>query len=512
MSPPSPQASPRQGMTLQASSIQASMTILSEPVVRAFVCDINENPTTWNEKTGPLFTLLKDSENKACIIFTTMDEFSTNIDDKQQRQSTADVEQQKKLHVERQQKLQQWFPHTPAVFWSKTCEEHNGFFGSHTSSTLIPIPESSHASSFTDQITTSAAADHQELVSTYFRLIVKMLLSAKAQAQGFTSVSSGAADYEWHETGYLSASSDTKNLLLCFDVPADSIANLYQTMPKALDQVTGPFALHLLLLEGLAQLYDRSVWAMAKKVRGIEKQRLLESGRRVSTTSSLSSSFDPSANDTSKPIGLVQLRNSENFEHLFEISRHLAHSVETTQIATEVVERIKNACEYIHLAQGTPILAARVQKLNFLHSLFRGLSARSVSNEKRLTSEQVLLSNVISQRDSNVNKEMSNFSSQIALSAKEDGAAKKTIAVVTLTFLPATFVTALLGMNFFTVDSKTPGGRLTSTKDVWIFFVIAVPLTIIVLCIWWWWQRREVKRHNAGRSEKDVEDLGDAGS
>lgn len=79
MSPPSPQASPRQGMTLQASSIQASMTILSEPVVRAFVCgtclrrlisglsiadghlDINENPTTWNEKTGPLFTLLKVS-------------------------------------------------------------------------------------------------------------------------------------------------------------------------------------------------------------------------------------------------------------------------------------------------------------------------------------------------------------------------------------------------------------------------------------------------------------------
>ncbi|KAG9696117.1 hypothetical protein KCU95_g4527, partial [Aureobasidium melanogenum] len=283
-------------------------------------------------------------------------------------------------------------------------------------------------------------------------------------------------------------------------------------MPKALDQVTGPFALHILLLEELAQLYDRSVWAMAKKVRGIEKQRLLDSGRRVSTTSSLSSSFDPPANDTSKPIGLVQLRNSENFEHLFEISRHLAHSVETTQIATEVVERIKNACEYIHLAHGTPILATRVQKLNFLHSLFRGLSGRSVSNEKRLTSEQVLLSNVISQRDSNVNKEMSNFSSQIALSAKEDGAAMKTIAVVTLTFLPATFVTALLGMNFFTVDSKTPGGRLTSTKDVWIFFVIAVPLTIIVLCIWWWWQRREVKRHNAGRSEKDVEDLGDAGS
>lgn len=44
------------------------------------------------------------------------------------------------------------------------------------------------------------------------------------------------------------------------------------------------------------------------------------------------------------------------------------------------------------------------------------------------------LSNTISQSDSNI-------SSQIALATKEDGAAMKTIAVVTLTFLPATFVT-----------------------------------------------------------------------
>jgi len=37
-------------------------------------------------------------------------------------------------------------------------------------------------------------------------------------------------------------------------------------------------------------------------------------------------------------------------------------------------------------------MAMRAQKLNFLHSMLRGLSARSVSNEKRLTSEQVLVS------------------------------------------------------------------------------------------------------------------------
>jgi hypothetical protein len=37
-------------------------------------------------------------------------------------------------------------------------------------------------------------------------------------------------------------------------------------------------------------------------------------------------------------------------------------------------------------------LVMRAQKLNFLHSMLKGLHARSVSNEKRLTSEQVLVS------------------------------------------------------------------------------------------------------------------------
>jgi hypothetical protein len=109
----------------------------------------------------------------------------------------------------------------------------------------------------------------------------------------------------------------------------------------------------------------------------------------------------------------VPLETSEIFNHLFEISRHLAHGVEITQIAAEVVERMKNACEYVHLAHGTPILATRVQRLNFLHSLLRGLSARSVSNEKRLASEQLLVSllqSVLSNNDkvvTDVNRDIS---------------------------------------------------------------------------------------------------------
>jgi hypothetical protein len=46
-------------------------------------------------------------------------------------------------------------------------------------------------------------------------------------------------------------------------------------------------------------------------------------------------------------------------------------------------------------------------------------------------------------------------------------------------------------MNFFTIDSNSPGGHLRSSKDLWIYFAIAVPLTTIVMCFWWWWQKIE---------------------
>jgi hypothetical protein len=46
-------------------------------------------------------------------------------------------------------------------------------------------------------------------------------------------------------------------------------------------------------------------------------------------------------------------------------------------------------------------------------------------------------------------------------------------------------------LNFFTVDPSSLGGHLKSSKDLWIYFIIAVPLTTILSCTWWWWQTKE---------------------
>jgi hypothetical protein len=180
--------------------------------------------------------------------------------------------------AERQRELATWFPDTPAVFWSETCVEHNGFFGSHTSSkNAASSAKSSPASSSTAQTGTSSpsrsAADHQEDISTYFRLIVKMLDMSEPQKQTPLSSTSSEKDYKWHEMGFISFSSGSRSAIICFDVPEVVIKGLQDTPSVNSEHLSGPFGLHVPLLEKLVKLYDRSVWDMATKVRDIEKVR-----------------------------------------------------------------------------------------------------------------------------------------------------------------------------------------------------------------------------------------------
>lgn len=91
---------------------------------------------------------------------------------------------------------------------------------------------------------------------------------------------------------------------------------------------------------------------------------------------------------------------------------------------------------------------------------------------------------MMAQKDNDVNIE-------IARATRADSVAMKTIAIVTLTFLPATYVSALLGMNLFNFDPNAHGGHITYSPDLWIYFLASVLLSFLVLAIWWVWQRRE---------------------
>jgi Mg2+ and Co2+ transporter CorA len=110
----------------------------------------------------------------------------------------------------------------------------------------------------------------------------------------------------------------------------------------------------------------------------------------------------------------------------------------------------------------TPIpLETYYQDLAATLQLLSNLSQRSASNEARLRNEINLAFNVVNQQDTK---------------------AMRIISIVTLTFLPSTFVSTLFSMTFFRQPSdQQPWGV---SPQLWIYFVISVPLTAVTLALW----------------------------
>ena len=71
----------------------------------------------------------------------------------------------------------------------------------------------------------------------------------------------------------------------------------------------------------------------------------------------------------------------------------------------------------------------------------------------------------------------------IARDTKNDSAAMKTIAALTMIFLPATAVSSFFGMAFF----NGQGGVLTVTADWWLFLAATLPITVILFMVWASW-------------------------
>ncbi|KAI4722472.1 hypothetical protein E4T48_01305, partial [Aureobasidium sp. EXF-10727] len=317
----------------------------------------------------------------------------------------------------------------PDAFWSDTSARLNGYFGCST-----------------DPYNKSRPLMRYE---TTFRLIVKRL-----------DPKSGPKEYRWLEMSFFFKWTKSSSLFVCFDAPEEFPqkfeAALQARFGGASKIILEPYALHVVLMELSVPIYDQSVWDLSKRVRTIEKNR--------------------------------EYMTDTDFPGLHEVARHTAHATETVQVACNVLERMAVECEALAQRQSDDTeeqeMFERLEALKYQHSMMLGVAARSTSNEKRLSNEINLVFNMMAQKDNDVNID-------IARATRADSVAMKTIAVVTLTFLPATYVSALLGMNLFAYNPETNGGHISSSPDLWIYFVISIPLTAAVLTLWWVWQRRE---------------------
>ena len=178
-----------------------------------------------------------------------------------------------------------------------------------------------------------------------------------------------------------------------------------------------------------------------------------------------------------------------DYQRDHDIARHAIHVSETAELAVTTSDHILAMhADFVQRQLAKPAGSEsevcahhRVdKKLWFLEHTMHSLKARSASNRDRLLNEIQLAYNVVSQYDSQT-------SVAIGRATQYDSFSMRTIAFLTLAFLPATFISALFSMSFFNFDPE--GGGWSVSGKIWLYFVIAGPVTCITVLVWFYWQK-----------------------
>ncbi|KAL8911137.1 MAG: hypothetical protein Q9171_003628 [Xanthocarpia ochracea] len=123
-------------------------------------------------------------------------------------------------------------------------------------------------------------------------------------------------------------------------------------------------------------------------------------------------------------------------------------------------------------------------------SLGASLSRESLEQVRtlrnRIRIQLSVVANLIVQNDSRTNISIADASKRIAFETRRDSDAMKTIAALTMVFLPATFVATLFGMVFFTVESG-PGSGFRVNSLWWVYLAVTIPLTMLTVGVWRGW-------------------------
>jgi flagellar biosynthesis/type III secretory pathway M-ring protein FliF/YscJ len=103
--------------------------------------------------------------------------------------------------------------------------------------------------------------------------------------------------------------------------------------------------------------------------------------------------------------------------------------------------------------------------------------------------------------DAEFNQQSVEFQNRGMKSQLQDAQANKTISIVTMTFLPATAVAAICSMDVF--DWRQPD-KVYVSRHFWIFWVVSIILTGLVIGIFLIWKRRlHVKARQRERDDEE---------
>ncbi|KKK18963.1 hypothetical protein AOCH_004602 [Aspergillus ochraceoroseus] len=158
----------------------------------------------------------------------------------------------------------------------------------------------------------------------------------------------------------------------------------------------------------------------------------------------------------------------------------------------EVLHQANGALSDCNATEQSEVQAMR-QLLTNYSSMVNSYAQGAWSLQARAARIAAHITDTLSFKDAYVAKRQSDL-------MLRDSTTVRVITVVTLIYLPSSFMATLLGMNsFFEMDSDSH--RLIISPQFWIYVVCSVPLTGATLLYWWFFQR---EKQHAEVMNKDV--------
>lgn len=241
--------------------------------------------------------------------------------------------------------------------------------------------------------------------------------------------------------------------LLCFGTQECLVSRFSRLLDNRawIDVLEEPYLLFDIIYDELFGLEDDLTWRLAGRFRDIEHATL----------------------------GLAKQQNeiemNVDFHSLHDISRGCIFMLESLEGAMLTLETMVDHLRTSRTSSRRRLTNAVIHALEHRRRTFHSTSMRLSSLDKRIQNIIGLSFNLVTQSDSRV--------------MKADSRAMKVIAVLTLVFLPATGVASIFSMPFFNVDFDGSSQALQAARSFWIFWVVVLPLTALVVAGWFWWYR-----------------------
>lgn len=161
-----------------------------------------------------------------------------------------------------------------------------------------------------------------------------------------------------------------------------------------------------------------------------------------------------------------------DFQGLHNLAKHNIYLRENCESALTTLDALRDHHKSVIGDHPTLSQEATRQALSYHRTLVQSTERRLCSMDRRIVNIIQLSFNIVTQGDSRL--------------MQSESQSMKTIAIMTLIFMPLSTVASVFGTDFIKIKDG-PDNHIAVSQDIWLLFLIAVPLTIVVVVIWRVW-------------------------